>query len=226
MTWIMLAAIGRYDLGPVRRPSFGSGPDVDHLYLVHFLFALTICWGVLRLVCMKYLSSQITFQEVPDEISLSFLITGCSLRCPGCHSSDSWNSQRGQELTEEKLVQLIEKYRRGLTCILFMGGEWYQRELISLLKVAQRFGLKTCLYTGLDQVSEDLKQELTFLKTGSYRKELGGLASLITNQKLIEVETGKVLNFHFTAQGGHHGETHRRPNSQEDGIHKTLSSES
>ena len=39
---------------------------------------------------LNYTTEQITFQEVPNEISLSFLITGCPLKCKGCHSADSW----------------------------------------------------------------------------------------------------------------------------------------
>lgn len=39
---------------------------------------------------LHYTTEQITFQEVPNEISLSFLIAGCPLRCKGCHSADSW----------------------------------------------------------------------------------------------------------------------------------------
>ena len=39
---------------------------------------------------LHYTTEQITFQEVPNEISLSFLIAGCPLRCKGCHSAYSW----------------------------------------------------------------------------------------------------------------------------------------
>ena len=39
---------------------------------------------------LNYTTEQITFQEVPNEISLSFLIAGCPLKCKGCHSADSW----------------------------------------------------------------------------------------------------------------------------------------
>ncbi|MFZ3230688.1 MAG: anaerobic ribonucleoside-triphosphate reductase activating protein [Pseudobdellovibrio sp.] len=155
---------------------------------------------------MRYLSSQITFQEVPDEISLSFLITGCSLKCPGCHSVDSWNPQIGTELNISNLDNLILKSKDAITCVLFMGGEWEHDELLVLLKHCRKYNLKTCLYTGLDDVSALLKQELTYLKTGSWEKNLGGLSSKTTNQKLIELKTGMVLNFHYTAHGGHYGQ--------------------
>ena len=41
---------------------------------------------------LNYTTEQITFQEVPNEISLSFLIAGCPLKCKGCHSADSWRA--------------------------------------------------------------------------------------------------------------------------------------
>jgi len=175
---------------------------------------------------MRYLSHQITFQEVPDEISLSFLITGCPLKCKACHSSDSWNPAHGEILNIEILKKLIHKYQDAITCVLFMGGEWRQKELIDLLQVCQKFNLKTCLYTGLDDVSFDLKKELTFLKTGSWKKNLGGLSSRHTNQKLINLRTGQIMNFHFTAQGGQYGETYGRSDQQKDRLYQPLPTES
>lgn len=37
---------------------------------------------------MLYFSKTIlTFQDVPNEISLALSISGCQLKCKGCHSS-------------------------------------------------------------------------------------------------------------------------------------------
>lgn len=151
---------------------------------------------------MNYLSKQIVFREIPDEVSLSYLITGCSLRCPGCHSTDSWNSQNGKLLTHEKLLVEIHKYRGWISCVLFMGGEWEPENLISNLKLVQAMGLRSALYTGLEDVSKEIKSHLDYLKTGPYRLHLGGLDSLNTNQKLINVKTGEILNsmFHTTKE--------------------------
>jgi anaerobic ribonucleoside-triphosphate reductase activating protein len=159
---------------------------------------------------MRYVSQQITFQEIPDEISLSFLISGCPLRCKGCHSADSWNKAAGQSLTQNKLADFILKYQKVITCVLFLGGEWHSEELIDLLKYCKRQNLKTALYTGLEDVAQNIKAELTFLKTGSWKPELGGLQSAHTNQKLTELATGRIIK--FTAQGGQHDEINRTAN--------------
>ena len=200
--------------------------DHGHAGLVKFFITLTTYSGLHRIIVMRYLSHQITFQEIPDEISLSFLITGCPLKCKGCHSTDSWNPAAGQLLTVEVLAEFILKYRHAITCVLFLGGEWESENLIALLKLCKAQNLKTALYTGLESVNSAISDELTFLKTGSWIKKLGGLASRQTNQKLVNLKTGKILNSYFTAQGGQHGKINGRPGQQETRLHKTLSEES
>ena len=84
-----------------------------------------------------------------------------------------------------------------LTCVLFMGGEWQPETLLDLLRlVRNEFGLKTCLYTGYerDELLPTLLPELTFLKTGRWMAELGGLDSRATNQRFVDLRTGEVLN--------------------------------
>ncbi|MFC7001337.1 hypothetical protein ACFQMB_07185 [Pseudobowmanella zhangzhouensis] len=46
-----------------------------------------------------------------------------------------------------------------------------------MLQLCTSRGLTTCLYTGLDDVDAELKAELTYLKTGRWQAELGGLTS-------------------------------------------------
>lgn len=163
---------------------------------------------------MRYLTDQITFLEIPDEISLSLLITGCSLKCPGCHSADAWNGNNGKILDLTALEKLIEPYQNALTCVLFLGGEWHQNELISLLQFCRLKNLKTALYTGLDEISPEIKANLDFIKTGSWKHSLGGLDNPNTNQKLINIATGQIMNSLFNAQGGRNGQTDRKSNQR------------
>ena len=144
---------------------------------------------------MRYTSLQITFQEVPDEISLSFLISGCPLKCSGCHSSDSWNERNGILLDKEVLTRLLQQYKEKITCVLFLGGEWQEKMLIEHLMLCESYNFKTALYTGLETVSENILSHLTYLKTGPWIPNLGGLSSKATNQKMIEIKTGRQINF-------------------------------
>lgn len=140
---------------------------------------------------------EVLFQEVPDEISLAFTITGCKVACAGCHSQETWDCTNGKVLTDRAFFNYIHQYRGFITCVLFFGGEWNARELINKLSLARKMDLKTCLYTGLPKISNDIQRHLSFLKTGKWDASLGGLNSPTTNQRLINVKTGELLNYKF-----------------------------
>ncbi|WII94141.1 anaerobic ribonucleoside-triphosphate reductase activating protein [Kingella negevensis] len=143
---------------------------------------------------------EIVWQEVPNEVSLAFLVSGCPVRCVGCHSADSWKPNRGDELSANYLRSRLRQYRGLLTCVLFMGGEWQPETLLVLLKIArEEFGLLTCLYTGYEreELPPELLPELTFLKTGRWQPENGGLDSATTNQKFVDLRTGADLTYLF-----------------------------
>jgi len=147
---------------------------------------------------MHYSDIEIVLQEVPGEISICFTITGCNLRCEGCHSPHTWKEGSGHALLDEIYLKTLKKYKGFASCVLFMGGEWHTAELIKRLKQAKSLGFKTCLYTGLEEVGEGVRKELTWLKTGRWNYKLGGLESKTTNQKFIEIQTNKTLNYLFT----------------------------
>jgi anaerobic ribonucleoside-triphosphate reductase activating protein len=90
---------------------------------------------------MRYSSTQVVFQEIPNEISLAIHVTGCPLRCLGCHSSDSWSSKKGNELSVHWLLKIIEKYRKHITCVLYLGGEWHAKELVAHLTFIKSLNL-------------------------------------------------------------------------------------
>ena len=139
----------------------------------------------------------VVLQEVPGEISLCFSISGCPLQCPGCHSPFLWKEHSGEKITPEAFEHTLNQYNDFATCVLFMGGEWHADELIELLKCAQGKGYKTCLYTGEELVESKILEYLTYIKTGPWIQDLGGLSSRNTNQIFREVSTNTVLNHLF-----------------------------
>lgn len=143
---------------------------------------------------MNVYNYDIVFQEVPNHISLAFYVSGCNLRCPGCHSPELWPSHAGIQLTPELYLNLLNRYQKRIDCVLFLGGEWHETELTNFLQIARAQQLKTALYTGLENVSEDLLENLTFLKTGPWKNNLGGLSSPTTNQVFKDLETNTILN--------------------------------
>ncbi|WP_109831687.1 anaerobic ribonucleoside-triphosphate reductase activating protein [Reichenbachiella versicolor] len=146
---------------------------------------------------MRSTNVDITTQEVPGELCICFTITGCPLKCKGCHSEFLWDSHNGKLLSNEQYTNYLNQYQNLATCVLFMGGEWYEQDLVNKLRIAKARGYKTCLYTGLTRISKEIKQELTWLKTGPWIEKKGGLESPITNQLFIEVKTNKTLNSLF-----------------------------
>lgn len=149
---------------------------------------------------LLFTREEIVWQEVPNEVSLAFLISGCPLRCTGCHSADSWRADAGMPLAADGLRARLRRYRGLLTCVLFLGGEWQPETLLGLLSVVRReFGLHTCLYTGCErnELPPMLLPELTYLKTGRWLPERGGLDHPHTNQQFIDLRTGENLNHCF-----------------------------
>lgn len=146
---------------------------------------------------MRFSREEIVWQEVPGEVSLAFTISGCPLACRGCHSADTWAPEQGSLLSPAYLQQRLQQYRGLITCVLFMGGEWQPDLLRERLQQVREAGLHTCLYTGLEDVSPALKSLLTYLKTGPWRPELGGLDSPHTNQRFVDLRTNQCLNHHF-----------------------------
>jgi len=147
---------------------------------------------------MYYYDFQVVLQEVPGEISLCFSISGCDKHCEGCHSPFLWKEGNGSLLTKDVYTSLLNQYCKLATCVLFMGGEWHKEELVEMLKIAKSKKFKTCLYTGEKSVSEEISDQLTWIKTGIWKQNLGGLDSKITNQKFIEIKTNKNLNYLFS----------------------------
>ncbi|MCO5143600.1 MAG: 4Fe-4S cluster-binding domain-containing protein [Oligoflexia bacterium] len=129
------------------------------------------------------------------------MISGCPLRCKGCHSIDSWNSRAGELLNAEKLESDISKFRKFITCVLFLGGEWEVENLVRLLKVVRKNNLKTALYTGLEEIPSVIERYLDYIKLGPWIPELGGLDSINTNQRLYDLRQNKCITNLFQIGG-------------------------
>lgn len=73
-----------------------------------------------------------------------------------------------------------------------MGGDWNLDELKDVLNMIKNNGLKTCVYSGADNISlfAPLTNLLDYVKIGSYKEEYGGLNSSTTNQRFYMVDNG------------------------------------
>lgn len=137
---------------------------------------------------LKYLNTQVTFAEIPDEITLCINITGCKIGCIGCHSS-YLAEDIGEPLYLENLYRLIDN-NEGITCVAFMGGDSSPKELdIMASCIKGLYNLKTAWYSGRQELSKDIRlQWWDFIKLGPYKEECGPLNSKTTNQRFYRVD--------------------------------------
>ena len=142
---------------------------------------------------LKYYTKQICFQEIPDEISFTYFISGCPNRCPDCHSKHLWEDA-GIPVADTFISDLATKAKL-CSCVLFMGGDDPERleELKFYLNAAKLKGFKTALYTGraIDQIEYELIKLLDYIKVGPYDQAKGGLKSKTTNQRLYRLDLGR-----------------------------------
>ena len=148
---------------------------------------------------IKYVTSMVTFEEIPTEVTLSLSISNCQGKCPGCHSPEL-RCNIGTELTNEKLDELITK-NSGISCVLLLGEGNDKEELIRVAeRVRNHWKLRVALYSGRDEVEEVIWNAFDFLKIGSYKSEFGPLNNPNTNQRLYHFS-----KFYSSSVGGRKG---------------------
>ncbi len=143
---------------------------------------------------IKYLPNTVSvvFEEIPDMVTLMIEITQCQNNCEGCHSP--WLKQDiGEELTEDKLREIIEK-NKGVNCLLFSGEGKDPLTLVKLAKIGKECGLKTGVYSGRETIPYEEALMYTdafdYIKIGPYVKKWGPLNNECTNQHLYYKNLG------------------------------------
>lgn len=141
---------------------------------------------------IKYITSQVTFEELPTEVTLSLSISDCQNRCLGCHSPEL-RGNIGIELTDAELKRLINK-NSGVNCVLLLGEGNDKGRLVELAGLIRSIGLKAALYSGRDEVEENLFQVFDYIKVGRWDERFGPLNSRTTNQILYKIENNQRIN--------------------------------
>ena len=147
---------------------------------------------------LKFVDTKEVFAEIPDEITLAISISGCPIRCKGCHSTYLWDDV-GEPLSVDALSSLLSDHC-GITCVCFMGGDQAPSEINTLAQwVKENTSVHTAWYSGADEVSKEVDlRNLDYLKIGHYSEKFGPLNSPTTNQIMWRIE--------------HQGEENRRVN--------------
>ena len=145
-------------------------------------------------------STGITFSEIPDRITYFIELGNCTQHCAGCHSSylaDTVISPSDLAGVERMAERAAES---GADAIALMGGTTNgisDDDLITILSTLSCI-LPVCLYSGSDDEERDktIAREggVTWLKTGSYQEERGGLSSPTTNQRFYKLTARFVVD--------------------------------
>lgn len=156
---------------------------------------------------LKYVDVLVSFQEIPDEISLCINISNCPCHCEGCHSA-YLAEDIGEELTPKVLEELILK-NLGVSCVCLMGGDANPseiEELATLLKFQSWYPVKVAWYSGRQYISDEINTDLfDYIKIGPYIPKLGGLDNPNTNQIMYKNEDGKLID--ITSKFWKHGQS-------------------
>lgn len=140
---------------------------------------------------LKYVDSEVTFSEIPDEITLCINISNCPCHCKGCHSAylaeDVGKPLVGMVLRED----LINK-NKGITCIAFMGGDSDSKSINNLAEYIKTWPslehLKVAWYSGRQELSKEIDlKNFDYIKLGPYIEELGPLNHKTTNQRMYRI---------------------------------------
>jgi anaerobic ribonucleoside-triphosphate reductase activating protein len=146
---------------------------------------------------LKYISYDIVFQEIPEEVTLAINISGCPNRCKGCHSPHL-QEDIGEDLTQETLSCLLNMYGDTITCICFMGGDNSPHEIVRLAQFVREqtsVNIKTAWYSGNQYLFDEYSaNSFDYIKLGEYIERLGGLNSVTTNQRLYRVVNGGMVD--------------------------------
>ena len=145
---------------------------------------------------LKFVDTDIVFQEFPDEVTLAINLSNCPCRCPGCHSTFLWKDV-GNPLTTEAIEQMLAENSERITCIGFMGGDSEPEAIDSLAAYMRTYHaeLKVGWYTGRTTLSPDIQlPHFDYIKIGPYIRHLGGLDSRRTNQRMYRITKENKMN--------------------------------
>lgn len=143
---------------------------------------------------LKYTDTKITFAEVPTEINLCFSISNCLGTCKGCHSPQL-RENIGKNLYDN-IDSEIAKHR-GITCVCLLGEglkdpEAHQDLILLAIKLHWLYPhLKLALYSGRNEVEEEIYDHFDYVKIGAWDSSRGPINQPKTNQKMFKI-TNKI----------------------------------
>lgn len=141
-------------------------------------------------------------------VRCALYVSGCSLRCKGCHNKEAWDFNSGKEFTAETVTEILKylepSYIKGFS---LLGGEPFDQNpdaLINLLsQIKDKYPEKDIwCWTGyeFDQIKDrELTKYLDVAVCGPFKLELRDISANnpwrgSTNQYIVAVEQSLAEN--------------------------------
>jgi anaerobic ribonucleoside-triphosphate reductase activating protein len=141
-------------------------------------------------------------------VRCALYVSGCSLRCKGCHNTEAWDFNCGKEFTENEISEILNylspSYIKGFS---LLGGEPFDQNqdlLIKLLsQIKENYPNKDIwCWTGydFDQIkNKELTKYIDIAVCGPFKLELRDISANnpwrgSTNQYVIAVEQSLAEN--------------------------------
>lgn len=135
-------------------------------------------------------------------VGVSLFTQGCSHRCKGCFNAETWDFNKGNELTDELKEDFIQSALSPyINFISILGGEPFDQpnDLRQLLKeIRERTDKTIFVWSGYtyeqlmqNEVRRDCLQYITYLIDGKFVEELKNLKLKLrgsSNQRIIDVQ--------------------------------------
>ena len=153
-------------------------------------------------ILVPVVSTGITLNEIPDKVAYFIELGSCTQRCKGCHSKELWEEVKEPTSLDDLLKEVEKAIDKGANAIVLMGGTCNGLNIKELSTILQALSdiAPTCLYSGSDDQKLNCflveNTDITWIKTGSYKEELGGLSSPTTNQRFYRKEYEEIFKNH------------------------------
>lgn len=127
--------------------------------------------------------------------ALEIYLSGCRIKCKGCHNKELWDFKYGELITTKTLIEIENKLKFGegfLKHIWVLGGEPFNQPkneienfILFLKYLSNKYNMYLWLWTGLDDnkalnFSHSITDNIDVLKYGAYKKDLPHVERNIT----------------------------------------------
>lgn len=131
--------------------------------------------------------TSVVMEEIPDKVTLAVDISNCTGLCEGCHSP-FLRRDVGVELSRGAVDRLLSE-NFGVNCFLFLGEGNDHEALLDIARYirAAHPALSLAIYSGREQVEDDIWRLFDYVKIGPFRPSCGPLNNPATNQRLYRV---------------------------------------